>query len=39
LWHITMKAGDGEFLVAEIVFYPCSLGLVQDENENSIVVR
>jgi len=32
-----MEAGDGEFLLAEIVFYTRSLGLVQDENENSIV--
>jgi len=37
LWHIAVETGNGEFLIAEIVFYSCSLGLVQDKNENSVV--
>jgi len=32
-----MKTSNGELLVAEIVLYSCSLGLVEDKNENSVV--
>lgn len=38
LWHITMKASNGEFLVAKIAFYSCRLSLVEDKDENSIII-
>ena len=37
LRHITVKASNVKFLVAEIVFYSCSLSLVEDEDKNSVI--
>lgn len=38
LRHVAMKRNHGKFLVAKIVFYSCSLGLVEDKDQNPIII-